>query len=66
MFSFDFLTTITKSWTSLIIWGIVILVVALVIRHFSNKINTINKEVDEINKKDKLITHAFRFEKEWE
>ncbi len=59
MFSFDFLTTITKSWTSLLIWGIVILVIVLVIRHFSNKINKINKEVDEINKKDKLLIYQY-------
>lgn len=55
MFSFDFLTTITKSWSSFIMWGIIILVTVFVIRHFSNKINNINKEVEEINKKDKLL-----------
>lgn len=57
MFSFDFLTNMTKSWSSFIMWGIIIIVVVLVIRHFSKKINSINQEVDEINRKDKLIIY---------
>lgn len=64
MFSFDFLTTITKSWSSFIMWGIIIIIAVFVIRHFSNKINNINKEVDEINKKDKLLIFQHMEEEE--